>query len=119
MGARIVNISDHGAYKERQLEECMERSIMEQYGKRAAVQNPIIRIHTKFDAMDNRGQLKLCGYAERCMMGRTDKSSVRDRFWKILELLDMEMWQDIERYADELLIEEMPHGASGRRAAKG
>lgn len=108
MGAQIVNISNYGACAEQRLEAWLKEEMIKQYGEYNEIRdNRLLRICTKFDAMDSSSQNKVFDYAERCMLDQVGGLSIRDRFWNILEKVGGTSWKDIEKYADKLLVKEL------------
>lgn len=107
---KIVNINDFGSRRKEQIEKWLEEEIGRMYGDRDAItlKNPLIRIFTKFEALDYHSQCELYGYAKACILGGGCDLNLRDKFWNVLEKGGRAdgSWKDVEEFADTLLIRE-------------
>lgn len=107
---KIVNMDDYGSRRKEQIERWLEEEIDRSYGERDSIilGNPLIRIITRFDALDSKVQHELYGYAKERILGRNCDMKLRDKFWSVLREggSDDGSWKDVEDFADTLLIRE-------------
>ncbi len=107
---QVVNLEDFEGYRKAKLEEWLEEQIYLKYKDKdyITLRNPMLRITTKFEALSNEAQWKLFGYLEAATDMAKRPVTLADRFWSLLEKGAREdgLWEDVENYANELLIEE-------------
>lgn len=106
---KIVDIRDFGCRRKEQIERWLEAEISRKYGRKDSIlENPMIRIITKFEALDGEAQYELYGYARRCILESGKNLSLRDKFWTVIEKggSDDGSWNDVEEFADTLMIRE-------------
>ncbi len=104
---QIVSIAEFGsrrAEKAAKMEKWLEERVVEEYGDESVVQNPLIRIITKFRALAEDSQIQLFRYAE----GRFGGDALDRQFWNMLERQPETMdkrtgWEMVEKRADTLL----------------
>ena len=104
---RIVSITEFGSRKKDQIERWIEKRMLEEYGEKdeVTVKNPLLRLSIMFGALSDASQLELYGYAKRAALGRHGGWSMEREFWNFLEAAPA-AWEDIEEFADKLLIRE-------------
>ncbi len=103
----IVNISDYRSNGKEQIERWLEEKIRQKHGEKSdLLENPLVRILTKFDALDSKAQYELCGYARGCILGIDGDLSLREKFWSIIDKggYDDGSWKNVEEFADKLLL---------------
>lgn len=104
---QIVSIAEFGsrkAEKAAEMEKWLEERVVEEYGDENVVQNPLIRIITKFRALAEDSQIQLFRYAE----SRFGGDALDRQFWNMLERQPETMdkrtgWEMVEKRADTLL----------------
>lgn len=104
---QIISIAEFGSRRADQadrMEKWLEGRIIEEYGHEDAVNNPLIRIITKFRALAEDGQRQLLRYAEN----RFGSDAPDRQLWNMLErqpeMMDKETgWGMVENRADMLL----------------
>ena len=85
---QVIDIKDLQGNNKEETEEWLEREMLEKYGhedKELVIHNPLLRILTKFEALDHDSQIELYGYAKSIIMGFGNEISLKDRLWSILE----------------------------------
>lgn len=106
---KIVNICDFGSKKQEQIERWLEEEISRKYGERDSIilKNPLIRIITRFEALDTKSKYELYRYAKARIFESGQDLSLRDKFWNVVEKGGSDgSWEDVEKFADTLLIRE-------------
>lgn len=104
--SEIVSISDYRSNGKKQIQKWLEEEFNRKFGKKSSLlDNPLTRILIKFDALDSDSQYELYGYARRCIL-KDRGLSLRDKFWSVIDKggTDDGSWEDVEEYADTLLI---------------
>lgn len=106
---QVIDIKDFQGNNKEETEEWLEREMFEKYGhedKELVIHNPLLRILTKFEMMDNDSQIELYGYAKSIIMGFGNEISLKDKFWNILEKGSSKngSWQVVEEFANTLLL---------------
>lgn len=106
---QIINIAEFGSRrtdKADRLERWLEGKIFEQYGTLDidALNNPLIRIITKFRALTEENQKQLFWFAEN----RFERETLDQQLWNMLERQPKQMdrragWGMVENCADTLL----------------
>ena len=104
---QIVSIAEFGSRKKDQIERWIEKRMLEEYGEKdeVTVKNPLLRLSVMFGALSDASQLELYGYAKRAALDRQGGWSMEREFWNFLEAAPA-AWEDIEEFADKLLIRE-------------
>ncbi len=106
----VIDIKDLQRNNKEETEEWLEKEMLKKYGyedKELVIHNPLLRILTKFEMLDNNSQIELYGYAKSVIMGFDNEISLKDRLWNILEKGSSKngSWQAVEEFADTLLFE--------------
>lgn len=103
----IVDINDFGNRRKERIEEWLRKQIVERYDSESdvVVKNPLLRLSTIFECLSNTAQYELYGYAKKAALGECGRLSMKKEFWNFLELAP-EAWDDIQEFADKLLIRE-------------
>ena len=103
----IVSISGYEGIMKERLEEWLRQEMEERYGEFGSVlDNPLLRISTKFDALSEDSQVTLFGFAKGYVLGPGGSISLRDQLWSVLEAGRSAAWEAVEEFADSLLIKE-------------
>lgn len=107
---QVIDIKDFQGNNKEETEEWLENEMLEKYGhedKELVLHNPLLRILTKFEALDHGSQIELYGYAKSIIMGFGSEISLKDRFWNILEKGSSKngSWQAVDEFANILLLE--------------
>lgn len=104
---KVIDIGDFGECRKKELEEWLVGRMSEIYGDRSdsTVKNPLLRITTKFDALNKDAQYELYGYVRYAAVGKSGRLSMRKEFWNFLEMA-IPAWEDIEKFADSLMYRE-------------
>lgn len=107
---KIIEFADFGEKKIDQMEKWLIEQIFERYGEKdeITVNNPLIRLSTKFEALSDIAQCELYGVAKKAALGNRGKMSLYQEFWNFLEM-QPSAWEDIEEFADKLLLKEKPY----------
>ena len=104
---KVVSISDFEGSRKEGIEEWLRQEMKERYGETGSVlNNPLLRISTKFDALSAESQVTLFGFAKGYVLGPGGSISLRDQLWSVLERGKSAAWEAVEEYADTLLIKE-------------
>ncbi len=119
---QIVSIAEFGSRKADEaarMEQWLEERVVEEYGDESAVQNPLIRIITKFRALAEDGQLQLFRYAEKSFGG----DALDRQLWNMLERYPEKMdrrdgWKMVEKRADLLLQKQFGEAGTAGGAAR-
>lgn len=114
---KVVNINDFGSRRKEQIERWLEEEIGRKYGDRDSIilKNPLIRIITRFEALDAKSQYELYRYAKGRILGIDQDLNLRDKLWSVIEKGGSNgSWEDVEEFADSLLIREKAY----KRAAE-
>lgn len=107
---QVIDIKDFQGNNKEETEEWLEREMFEKYGnedKELVIHNPLLRILTKFEMMDNDSQIELYGYAKSIIMGFGNEISLKDKFWNILKEGSSKngSWRAVDEFASTLLME--------------
>lgn len=67
---KVVSISDFEGSRKERIEEWLKKEMEERYGEFDSVlDNPLLRISTKFDALSAESQVTLFGFAKGYVLG--------------------------------------------------
>lgn len=101
---KIIEIGDFGKFREKELEEWLECRMFQIYGDRSDIilKNHILRITTKFDALNKDEQYELLGYVKCAAVGKNGRLCIRQEFRNFLEMA-APAWEEIEKFADMLM----------------
>lgn len=117
---KVVSISDFEGSRKERIEEWLKKEMEERYGEFDSVlDNPLLRISTKFDALSAESQVTLFGFAKGYVLGPGGGISLRDQLWSILEAGRSAAWEAVEEYADSLLIKEKTYNGRTGVSADG
>lgn len=119
---QIVSIAEFGsrrAEKAARMEKWLEERVIEEYGDGSAIQNPLIRIITKFRALAEDGQIQLFRYAKNSFGG----DALDKQLWNMLERRPEKMdrrdgWKMVEEHADLLLQKQFGEAGTAGGAAQ-
>ena len=104
---KVVSISDFEGSRKDRIKDWLKQEMEERYRKCDSVlNNPLLRISTKFDALSAESQVILFGVAKGYVLELGESISLRDQLWNVLETGEPAAWEAIEEYADTLLIKE-------------
>lgn len=110
----VVRMDDFGSRRKERIEEWLRGEIFERYGERdeTVMKNPLIRLSTIFESLSDAAKCELHGYAKRAAMGERGRMSMGREFWNFLEMVPT-AWEDIEEFADTLLVKEKTYKQIG------
>ena len=110
----VINIGESSKIRKIRIDEQIKQRIVEEYcdederGDESAIEfvqkNPLIRLFVKFDFLDSAAQHELLGYAKGRILGISGDLQIKDLFNAILKKGKRNDWDDIEEFADELLM---------------
>lgn len=104
---KVVSISDLEGSRKTRIEEWLKGEMEKRYGKSdSGLDNPLLRISTKFDALSPESRVTLYGFAKWYVLGPGGSISLSDQLWGILEKGKSDAWEAVEEFADSLLIKE-------------
>lgn len=104
---KVVSISDLEGSRKTRIEEWLKGEMEKRYGKSdSGLDNQLLRISTKFDALSAESQVTLFGFAKGYVLGPGGSISLRDQLWSVLETGKSAAWEAVEEFADSLLIKE-------------
>ena len=103
----VIRMDDFGSRRKERIEEWHRGKIFERYGERDEIitKNPLIRLSTIFEALSDTAKCELHGYAKCAALGERGRMSMGKEFWNFLEMAPT-AWEDIEEFADTLLVRE-------------
>ena len=95
--------------KHKNIEDWLEKEIEREFGEHddIAMENPLIRLSVKFDALSQNSKCRMISYAEEQILQNGKEISQRDRFWHLLEKGGRITWDLIEKLADSLIYKEV------------
>jgi len=104
---KVVRISDFEGSRKDRIKKWLKKEMEERYREFDSVlDNPLLRISTKFDALSAESQVALFGFAKGYVLGPGGRISLRDQLRSVLETGNSAAWEAVEEYADTLLIKE-------------
>ncbi len=104
---KVVSISDLEGSRKTRIEEWLKGEMEKRYGKSdSGLDNPLLRISTKFDALSPESRVTLYGFAKGYVLGPGGSISLSDQLWGILEKGKSDAWEAVEEFAGSLLIKE-------------
>lgn len=113
----IIRFEDFGGAREKRIERWLKRRMLSEYGDNddTTMNNPLLRITLKFEALSREGQLELYGFAKGRILGMGVEPSIKDLLWNVLEKGSRsdDSWEDVEEFADSLIIKEKAYMKEG------
>lgn len=78
---KVVNINDFEGSRKSRVEEWLKKEMEKRYGEfDSGLDNPLLRISTKFDVLSAESQVTLYGFAKGYVLGLGGSISLRDQF---------------------------------------
>lgn len=107
LNASVIRFEDLRGARKNKIDQWIRSKMKEDYGDddKETIENPLLRITTKFEALSEEGQIKLFGFAKNRIGAGP---GLKDMFWDILKYGGRSdgSWEDVEKFADSMLSNE-------------
>lgn len=105
--AQIIMFDDLEGVRKRKIEQWLKGRMLADYGDadKVTIENPLLRITTKFEALSEAGQIELFGFAKKRI---GEDPGLKDLLWEVLKKGSRSdgSWEDIDEFADSIIIRE-------------